>query len=303
MKLLIKIMMMCCTVIPAAAQSVDGDTLSVKTEGVESVEEPCNIVAGDTAAISGADDVNVATMPGDTLMLKEFEREYGRLTLYDFPYSRSRSMPNWKQLWVNTGVLMGAGIATMLVLEALPKDATAWNKKANADTPLFKRWLNHVKAGPVWDHDNLVFNYVLHPYAGAAYYMGARSCGFNCWGSFLYCFCISSFFWEYGFESFNEIPSVQDLVVTPIVGSLVGEGFYLVKRKIVGNGYRLCGSKVLGYAVAWLVDPLNETIGYFRGDQRKATRRSAAHGGLSGSSWIAPSGSGLQGGISLTYTF
>ena len=86
--------------------------------------------------------------------------------------------------------------------------------------------------------------------------MGARSCGFNCWGSFVYTFCISTFFWEYGFEAFNEIPSVQDLVITPVLGSLLGEGFYLIKRKIVSDGYRLWGSKVAGYAVAWLVDPI-----------------------------------------------
>lgn len=234
---------------------------------------------------------------------EDFTKNYGRLTLYDFPYSRTLSMPDWKHLWVNTSVLVGAGVTTMIILESLPADATAWNKKENAKVSMWKRWVRNVKTGPVWDNDNLVFNYLLHPYAGAAYYMGARSCGFNCWGSFLYSFCISTFFWEYGFEAFNEIPSVQDLVITPMVGSLLGEGFYLVKRHIVDNDYRLAGSRILGYSVAFLVDPLNECIGYFRGDQRRQIRRSAALGGLSGSSWIAPSRSGISGGISLSYQF
>lgn len=248
------------------------------------------------------------TVSGDaeaaaTEAAKLFVKSRFRPTIYDYPYSRSLSLPDWKRLWINTAVLVGAGITTMVVLEALPEESTAWNKRSNEEIPLFKRWKKHVMEGPVWDGDNHIFNYVLHPYAGAAYYMGARSCGFNFLGSFLYSFCISTFFWEYGFESFNEIPSVQDLVITPVVGSLVGEGFYLIKRHIVRNGYRLWGSKVLGYMAAWLVDPLNETIGYFRGDQRKERHRLDSSGGLEASSWVGPSSTGLSAGLTIRYTF
>ena len=228
------------------------------------------------------------------------------LNIYDLPYSPTLSVPNWGRLWGNTAVLMAGGITTMVILEALPEESTAWNRAENSKTPLFKRWLRHVKEGPVWDGDKFIFNYVLHPYAGAAYYMSARSCGFNCWGSFLYSFCISTFFWEYGFEAFNEIPSVQDLVITPVVGSLMGEGFYLIKRHIVDNGYRLLGSPVLGYAVAWLCDPVNETIGYFRGYQRSAKRymKSRRAGeGFSGHTWMMPGKRGMEAGFSICYNF
>lgn len=226
-----------------------------------------------------------------------------KFDIYDYPYSRTRSVPNWKRLWVNTSVLMGAGVATMVILEALPQESTAWNKRSNSKIPLFKRWVQHVKRGPVWDGDNLIFNYVLHPYAGAAYYMGARGLGFNCLGSFVYSFCISTFFWEYGFEAFNEIPSVQDLIITPVVGSILGEGFYIVKRHIVRNDYRLLGSKVLGYAIAWLVDPLNETIGYFYGDQKKRHHPDLMKARVEGESWIAPSNKGLAGGVTVRVIF
>ena len=174
-------------------------------------------------------EVDTAAYQADTVIFSEMTvdeirlgcQEHGeKLTLYDYPYSRTRSMPDWKKLWLNTGILMTAGVSTMLILEALPADATAWNKTENAKIPPFKRWWRNVHDGPVWDGDNLVFNYILHPYAGAAYYMGARSNGFNMWGSFLYTFCISSFFWEYGFEAFNEIPSIQDLLITPVVGTI-----------------------------------------------------------------------------------
>lgn len=238
-------------------------------------------------------------------MSKDFKPAV-KLNIYDLPYSRTLSVPNWGRLWGNTAVLMAGGVTTMVILEALPEEATAWNRAENSKTPLFKRYINHIKAGPVWDGDKFIFNFVLHPYAGAAYYMSARSCGFNCWGSFLYSFCISTFFWEYGFEAFNEIPSVQDLVITPVVGSLMGEGFYLIKRHIVDNGYRLFGSPVLGYAVAWICDPVNETLGYFRGAQSSAKRyyKSRRAGeGFSGHTWMMPGKRGIEAGFSICYNF
>lgn len=276
---------MACAILPLATKAQEHDGGSAYTGAMVAVTDTC--VRGVTA------------IPDSVIELGK----KGELTLYDLPYSRTLNMKDWKRLWINTSVLVGAGISTMLILEALPADATAWNKSENAKIPLFKRYWQHVKKGPVWDKDNPVFNYVLHPYAGAAYYMGARSCGFNCWGSFVYSFCISTFFWEYGFEAFNEVPSVQDLIITPVVGSMLGEGFYLIKRKIVSDGYRLWGSKFLGYVVAFLVDPLNETLGYFRGYQKKLARRAEGRSHISGGTWLAPSGHGWQGGISLTYNF
>lgn len=78
----------------------------------------------------------------------------------------------------------------------MPEDATSWNRAELQDVPLFKRWHNHViKKGPEWDHDKFYFNYVLHPYAGAAYFMAARSCGFNFWHSSLYGAIVSTVGW------------------------------------------------------------------------------------------------------------
>lgn len=282
--------------LPDITADIAADTTAV-AEAVVAVEP----VASEPLSVPDVeiDAFEAAEQSGSLFSMAGFKPD-----IYDYPYSRTRSVPNWKHLWVNTSVLMGAGVATMVILEALPQESTAWNKRANTKVPMFKRWWKHVKEGPVWDGDNAIFNYVLHPYAGAAYYMGARSCGFNCLGSFLYSFCISTFFWEYGFEAFNEIPSVQDLIITPVVGSLLGEGFYLVKRHIVSKGYRLFGSRILGYIAAFLVDPLNECIGYFRGDQRKKHFKVGERSSIQTSSWIGSSKfGGLQGGVTVKYVF
>ena len=224
----------------------------------------------DTAVIEVTDSVVMAELfPVDTM--HPVERPVR--TIYAFPdqnLNLSFSHPDWHKMWINTSVLCGAYVAALLVLECLPEDATSWNRAELQDVPLHKRWWDHViKEGPEWDHDNPTFNMLLHPYAGAAYFMAARSCGFSYWGSLLYSACISTIAWEFGIEAFMERPSWQDIFITPIVGSVMGEGFFRVKRYLVMNDYRLFGSPVVGNIVAFLVDPVNEVVGLFGGNMAR----------------------------------
>ena len=243
-----------------APDSMSGRTVSM-LEGIEKCDSfPCK-------------DAMDSTMTA--LLLKEFPP--GSCNIYELPYSMTTQCPNWKRLWTNTSVLFAGGITTLVILQMLPEDATAWNKEEQKTVSLFDRYAKHLRAGPVWDGDKLIFNAILHPYAGGAYYMSARSQGFNVLGSFLYCTCISTFFWEYGIECFNEVPSIQDLIVTPIGGTILGESFYLLKRHIVNNDYRLFGSPILGNIAAFIIDPVNEVLGLFFGnkcrDRQKLLRK------------------------------
>lgn len=196
---------------------------------------------------------------------------------YALPYTMTGNTFDWHRLWINTATLSGAFVGTLLVLECLPEDATSWNRAELQDVPLLKRWHKHViKKGPEWDHDKFYFNYVLHPYAGAVYFMSARSCGFNFWRSALYGSIVSTVGWEFGIEAFMERPSIQDIFVTPVVGSCIGEGFYRVKRWLVGKDYRLLGSPVLGGILAFLVDPVNEFTGLWLGNPARRTAHERA---------------------------
>lgn len=246
----------------------------------------------------------VATVP-DSLTLRMMPSAVKPIatTIYEMPYSLTGKCYDWKRLWINTGVLCGAFVGSLVVLECLPEDATSWNRAEIQRVPLFKRWRDHVlREGPEWDYDKFYFNYILHPYAGAAYFMAARSCGFNFWQSLLYCSLISNVGWEFGIEAFMERPSYQDLFITPLVGSVIGECFYKLKRRIVGNGYRLGGSPVWGNIVVFLIDPVNEVIGLFGGNPaRKAAKRMKRE--LS-SSFIYPgTHPDINFGISMAYTF
>lgn len=217
-------------------------------------------------------DMQEAALKPDTSYLPALRRSLlsdHKISLYALPYSTSLSIPNWKRLWINTGSLFTAGFAALGVLELLPDGATDWNKSRLHETPALTRWWDHVRVGPHWDRDNAIFNYILHPYGGAAYYMSARSQGFNVKQSTVYSFLVSTFFWEYGIEAFMEIPSIQDLIITPVVGSVVGEFFYKGKRKIVENGYTLLGSRFLGGVAAFVLDPVNEFVGLFAGNDAR----------------------------------
>lgn len=199
------------------------------------------------------------------------------ISLYELPSaSWTESSPDWHRLWLNTAVYAGAMVGTLGVLECLPEDATSWNRAEIRNTPMFTRWYRNVfKLGPNIDTDSWIFNYIMHPYAGAVYFMSARSSGFNFWQSFAYSAFISTVFWEFGIEAFMERPSIQDIFVTPCIGSLIGEGFYRAKRRLVEQDYRLFGSRVAGGVAAFLMDPVNELLGLFIGNPARveAARR------------------------------
>ena len=227
----------------------------------------------DTVCAAGS--LKVMTEGAD--LLPNFPKNHDlKPSVYELPYSLWTHRPNYRKVVYNSVALYAAGVAMLGILELLPEDATAWNKEEIRSTPFFERWWNHVKKGPVWDRDKWYFNYLLHPYGGAAYYMSARSQGFSAPYSMLYGFGISTLFWEYGIEAFNEIPSIQDLIITPLAGAVIGEAFYVLKRSIVAGGYTLFGSKFLGNVVAYLIDPVNEVLGLIYGNDARRISTSFA---------------------------
>lgn len=238
------------------------------------------------------------------LTLKHFSAKPALPSIYELPYSVTLSSPDWHRLWINTAVLTGAYVSTLFVLEMLPEDATTWNRAELQQTPFYKRWWKHnFRQGPEWDSDNPVFNYFLHPYSGAVYFMAARSNGFNFFGSLLYCTMISTFGWEFGIEACMERPSYQDLFITPLIGSAIGECFYRLKRSIVDNDYHLLGSPVVGNIIAFLIDPVNEVVGLFSHNPARRVAAGTTQKKPRFSSALVPTAGRGTLGFSLSCTF
>jgi hypothetical protein len=178
--------------------------------------------------------------------------------IYERPYSLVENCPKENMIRINSGVFLAAGVGAMGLLYAMPESFTGWDKSSMSFKNIFGKWWDNVAVGPVFDKDNWVMNYVAHPYCGAIYYMDTRSAGYNAVHSFLFSIGMSTFMWEYGFEAFAEVPSINDLLITPIAGSVIGELFYLIKRKIVQNDEKVLNSPFIGHTILFLIDPINE---------------------------------------------
>jgi hypothetical protein len=183
---------------------------------------------------------------------------------------------DYRRLGYNSVLYIGAAVVTFGALWAMPESFTHWDKEAMKEKGIFYKWKENIKAGPVWDEDDFAMNYLAHPYCGGVYYMTARSSGFNIFESFSYSIVMSTFFWEYGIEAFAEIPSVQDLIFTPVIGSVVGEIFFITKKRIVRHDKKVLNSRFLGITSLFIIDPFNTVLDGFGYKEKVKTQMNIA---------------------------
>lgn len=173
---------------------------------------------------------------------------------------------------------------------------------------LFRQHLYDLEAGNSWIGNSTTFSYLLPSYAGTALYLDARRNGLNGWSSLLYNVAMSTFLTRYGSNNTKDNPSVRKMILTPVVGAMVGECFYRVKHNIASRRYEVLGSPVLGYIAAFFMDPVNEVSGYFRKEQYQVSynpekQQKEDDNALSSCFWVNPGGLNPGGGIRITYHF
>lgn len=138
-------------------------------------------------------------------------------------------------------------------LTLLPMEETNWFEDC-------RNYSKNVRLGACMDDDHWGYNYIAHPYVGALYYSLARQNGFNRLQAFGYSFFMSTIFWEYGIEAYFQRPSIQDLIITPLVGTALGWTFELGLKYIKNKDGVLFGSKVVGGVATFIMNPLNISI-------------------------------------------
>ena len=114
-------------------------------------------------------------------------------------------------------------------LYVAPESLSKWSDESK-DKDRFESWKDNVSEA-VWDEDEWSVNYIGHPYFGAAYYIRARERGYDRTSSFWYSTILSTTY-EYGIEAMFENPSIQDLIVTPVLGSALGYYFEGLRTEI-----------------------------------------------------------------------
>lgn len=176
---------------------------------------------------------------------KDINRSPFRITLFN-----PEEGEDGERLLDQTLLIVSLGPLVALGISFLPDDVSGWGDAKG-------QWGDHVSEGAVWDRDDWLLNYVGHPYFGGVYYQVARKSGYNQWNSFTYSALMSAFYWEYGLEAFAERPSIQDLVVTPVLGWVYGEWAHQKEKEIRANGGRAMGSTFWGSTALFFLDPID----------------------------------------------
>ncbi|WP_299690702.1 DUF3943 domain-containing protein [uncultured Vibrio sp.] len=212
--------------------------------------------------LSYSDDCNKGYCVNDSLYTYKPSKNYALSESYDLTfgtppiYLTINEGKDWDYLMEQTYTILGLSVATVGLMTLLPESITKWDDDQRDLSALGKKWKENVSAGPVWDRDEHFLNYIMHPYFGGVYYTSARHAGFDEFESFIYSWTMSTFFWEYGVEAFAEVPSWQDIFITPFFGAVVGEMMLGAEQDIVASGGEVMGSKTMGDVSLFFLNPV-----------------------------------------------
>jgi len=143
-----------------------------------------------------------------------------------------------KKFWpaMGTSLIYNSSMGFFLLL--MPDEITNWHKQDKFKlNVMMSQYKSSFTKPPVIDPDFWYINYLGHPYQGSFYFNSIRSRGGTFWQSALFNLGQSTF-WEYVWEGGLEQPSIQDLIVTPIFGSLVGELAHRATIEMGKNGFK-----------------------------------------------------------------
>lgn len=231
---------------PKKTEMMEGKLITINTrdrEGCQATIKAMNL--GSEVCEYDAENPLVSVV----IMRPMDDREYFEKKI-DFSNLSEKEKIGLKSLF--TLGIMGGGALGLIY--SLPESVSKWDK-SRGFSALAAQYGERVKAGPVIDEDDWAINYIGHPISGAYYYTMVRHQGYSAMQSAAFSFMMSTFFWEYGLEAFAEVPSIQDLILTPLIGSIIGEVFYTWASAIQENGGTLLGSKRLGKTATVLMNP------------------------------------------------
>ena len=172
--------------------------------------------------------------------------------------------PKYEKLIIELAYLQVLAVGTIGVIAVLPEGVSNWTEedKTFADgQELLAKHAENIAKGPVVDNDSVAINYLGHSVAGSYFYVWGRQSGLSWQESAVLTTLMSTFFWEYGWEAFAEVPSTQDLIITPLLGSILGEGTNYLYNKLMDNDGKIYDSIILGGIGRTLLNPIGEVNG------------------------------------------
>lgn len=101
---------------------------------------------------------------------------------------------------------------------------------------------------PQFEEDHWTFNYLVHPYMGSLTYLASRNRGGRILPS-LGLSALNATLYEYFIASSIQRPSINDMIVTPLGGMLLGEGLFAFKHFMLRDRYLTIPEKILLLAI------------------------------------------------------
>lgn len=160
-----------------------------------------------------------------------------------------RSPHVFNNLWVLSGGALVIQVGLAGILSTFPGSSTGWGRGS------LNSIITNAAAGPTMDRDAAHWNFIIHPVFGSELYVLARNHNCSWWQSLLYAGAMSTF-WEFVTEGYYERASWQDLFITPIAGSLLGELRYQAKHALKKNG-STGALEVISNIAAFVIDPID----------------------------------------------
>jgi len=147
----------------------------------------------------------------------------------------------WGQIGLGTAEVVGSEALTSIALYLSPRKFSNWEDK------FWLYWGENLHRAyttpPVWDKDLWITNYIGHPLQGSLAFNALRSQGGGFWTSSAFTLG-HTLLWEYFLEAINEQPSINDLIVTPIAGVVLGEAVNRMTRHFRRGGFTT-GEKII----------------------------------------------------------
>ena len=156
----------------------------------------------------------VETQSGKVISLEQAEQAF---------VNENAKNKNFMQATLNMAMVLGSG----QIWYWSNKDFNAVDWEYGFDWESYRQKLVTFEAVK-FDSNEFETNSMAHPFAGAWYHLGAKAAGYDMYESFLFGFS-SSLIWEYVGE-FKEKVSINDLVITPVAGAVLGESIHKLSQ-------------------------------------------------------------------------
>ncbi|AGF79398.1 hypothetical protein UWK_02867 [Desulfocapsa sulfexigens DSM 10523] len=198
--------------------------------------------------------------------LKELFRDQPKKDTFDLNvYYDSLEPPHQDGLLGRYSVLMEDSFYFLIpaftvlgVLYLMPEGVSNWDCDEITWNESLEDWNENVSSWRM-DPDEAWINFVGHPYFGSTYFIYARHYGYSRLESLFFSFAISSVY-EIGLEAWAEPVSIQDMIVTPLLGWGLAEVLLPIEHHIKENKGRVFNSRILGATALFLVDPFGHVV-------------------------------------------